>query len=176
MRFVKVLLAGLTLAGLAGCSGASSPPAVGPAAARTTASSVPSASPQVTDGARAAATQFYALYSAGRFSAFWDLLAAATKKQVPSRVWVGVHDACRGASAGKSRIIKSVTVFGDAAIVTESVAGAAHGSGPAEDVFNYLDGRWSYSPADLSIYHHGSVAADVAAARAAGLCSAGRIF
>ncbi|MGH3422076.1 MAG: hypothetical protein ACRDOD_21075 [Streptosporangiaceae bacterium] len=69
-----------------------------------------------------------------------------------------------------------MTVFGGAAIITEKVPRSAAKVGPAEDVFNYAHGRWSYSPADLSIYHHGSVAADVAAARAADLCTGWKIF
>ena len=79
-------------------------------------------------------------------------------------------------AAGKPRVIKALTVFGDAAIVTEAVTGAPSEPGTAEDVFGYADGRWSYSPQDLSIYHHGSVTADVAAAKAAGLCTSWKIF
>ena len=69
-----------------------------------------------------------------------------------------------------------MTVFGDAAIVTEAVAGTALKPGTAEDVFNYADGHWRYSPADLSIYRHGSVTADIAAAKAAGFCTSWKIF
>ena len=178
MRNVKGLLAGVALAGLVGCSGgASGSPSVSPVpAVRTTASSVPSASPQVKAGARAAAAQFYALYSASRFAAFWNLLSPATKRLVPQRVWVSVHDACPDAGAGKSRIIESVTVFGNAAIVTEVVTGAMPEPGTTEDVFNYANGHWSYSPGDLSIYDHGPVAADISAAKAAGFCFGWKIF
>ena len=84
MGFPKGLLVGLAAAGLVGCSGAASgTPSVGPiATARTTASSVPPASPQMKAGARAAAAQFYGLYSASQFAASWNLLAPATKRQV----------------------------------------------------------------------------------------------
>jgi hypothetical protein len=41
-------------------------------------------------------------------------------------------------------------------------------------VFNYSHDHWGYSPSNLGIYQHRSVAADVAAARAAGLCTAGK--
>jgi hypothetical protein len=178
MRFVKGLLAGVALAGLAGCSGGApgSPSVSSVPAVRTTASSVPSASPQVKAGARAAAAQFYTLYSASRFAAFWNLLSPATKRQVSRHIWVSVHDACPDAAAGSSRIIKSVTVFGSAAIITEAIAGAQSKPEIAEDVFNYANGHWSYSPGDLSIYHHRSVAADIAAAKAAGLCTGWKIF
>ena len=181
MRFLKGLAVGLALAGLSslvGCSGtASGPPSVSPApSVRTTASSVPSASPQVKAGARAAAAQLYALYSASQFAAFWDRLAPAAKRQVSERVWVKVHEACTSAAAAESRTIKAVTVFGSAAIITEAIAGAAAEPGTAEDVFSYVNGRWSYSPGNLSIYHHGSVTADVAAAKAAGFCAGWKIF
>jgi hypothetical protein len=178
MRLLKDFAVGLALAGLVGCSGgASGSPSVSPVpAVRTTASSVPSASPQVKAGARAAAAQFYALYLASRFGAFWDLLAPATKRQISRRVWVKVHDACPSAGAGKSRVIKSVTVFGNAAIITEAIAGGVAKLDTAEDVFNYAHGHWSYAPADPSIYHHGSVAADITAAKAAGFCTGRKIF
>ena len=178
MRFLKGLAVGLVAIGLVGCSGAGSgSPSVSPVpAVRTTASSVPSASPQVKAGARAAAAQFYGLYSASRFAAFWDLLAPATKRQIPRSIWVKVHEACTPTDAAESRIIKAVTVFGDAAIITEAVTGAQLTPGTAEDVFNYVNGHWSYSPQDLNIYHHGSVAADVAVAKTAGFCSSRKIF
>ncbi len=176
--FPKSLLAGLAAAGLVGCSGAASgtSPISPIATVRTTASSVPPASPQMKAGARAAAAKFYGLYSASEFTAFWKLLTPATKSQVSKRVWVSVHEACPSAGAGKPRTIKALTVFGNAAIVTETVTGASSKPGTVEDVFSYVDGRWSYSPQDLSIYHHGSVAADVAAAKAAGFCTSWKIF
>jgi hypothetical protein len=178
MRFVKGLVVGLALAGLAGCSGgAYGSPSVSPVpAVRTTASSVPSASPQEKAGARAAATQFYMLYSASRFTAFWNLLSPATQRQISKRVWIDVHNACPGGGTGKSRIIESVTVFGSAAIVTEAIDGAQPNPKVAEDVFHYANGHWSYSPGDPSIYHHESVTADIAAAKAAGLCAGWKIF
>ena len=65
MRFRKGLLVGIAAIGLVGCSGGvSGTPSVSPmATARSTASSVPPASPQMKAGARAAAAQFYGLYS-----------------------------------------------------------------------------------------------------------------
>jgi hypothetical protein len=133
-------------------------------------------SPQMRAGARAAATQFYGLYSASQFEASWNLLSPAAKRLISRRVWVSVHDACPSAGAGKSRTIKAVTVFGNAAIVSEAITGAASNVGPAEDVFNYANGNWGYSLADVSIYHHGSAAADIAAAKSAGLCTGWKIF
>jgi hypothetical protein len=181
MRLLKGLASGLMAAGLVGCSIGASQPTVtgdtpGPAVVTSTAPPAAPVSPQMRAGARAAAAQFYGLYSASQFAAFWDLLSAGTKRQVSRRVWVGVHEACPDADAGKSRIIKAVTVFGTAAIVTEAIAGATSSLGTAEDVFSYADGRWSYSPQDPNIYRHGSVAADIAAAKAAGFCTGWKIF
>jgi hypothetical protein len=149
-------------------------PSMSPHAVTSTAPPPAQVSPQVREGARAAAVQFYGLYSAGQFAEFWNLLSSATKRQVSESTWVSVHNACSSAGAAGARSIKAVTVFGTAAIVTEAITGAAHGT--AEDVFNYADGRWSYSPADPSVYGHGSVAADIAAAKAAGLCATWKIF
>ena len=175
MRVPKALLAGLVAVGLAGCSGGESGPPASPAPTiTTTASSVPSASPQVKAKARAAAEQFYTQYAASRYTAFWNLMAPTAKRLVSRKAWVGVHMACSAAGAGKSRVIKAVTVFGNAAIITETVNGAS--SVAAEDVFTYADGRWRYSPQDPAIYHHGSVAADIAAAKAAGFCASSKVF
>lgn len=175
MRFPKGLLVGLVAAGLAGCSvGASGPPAAPTPTITTTASSVPSASPQMKATARAAAEQFYGLYAASHYAALWNLLAPAAKRQVSRNAWIGVHEACSTPGGAKSRVIKAVTVFGNAAIVAETVAGVPPGT--AEDVFNYTDGRWAYSPQDPAIYQHGSVTADIAAAKAAALCTSSRVF
>jgi hypothetical protein len=69
-----------------------------------------------------------------------------------------------------------VTAFGSAAIVTEAVAGIPANPGTAEDVFNYGDGQWSYSPGEVGIYAHGSIAADIAAAKSAGFCTGWKVF
>ena len=193
MRALKGLALGLAAAGLAGCgaaagavpggvgsTGGSSQPSAARAAATaagaaiSTASAAPAVNPRMRAGAREAAAHFYSLYSASDFAAVWNLLSPATKPQISRHVWVTVHDACPSAGAGKSRSIKAVTAFGNAAIVTETVTGVAPGA--AEDVFSYVDGRWSYSPPDLSIYHHKSVTADIAAAKAAGFCASWKIF
>lgn len=183
MRFMKGIAASLAAVGLAGCAigGSSRPSVPGPSATSprvviSTAPAVVPASPQTRSRARTAAAQVYRLYSASQFAAFWRLLSPAVRHQVSRRVWVRVHDACPSAGAGKSRVIKAVTVFGGAAIITEKIPAAAVKAGTNEDVFDYAHGRWSYSPVNLSIYHHGSVAADVAAAKAAGLCTGWRIF
>lgn len=181
MRLLKGLTAGLAAVGLAGCTGVTpqlsvgtTPGSTSPAVVTSTAPAPAPVSPQVRDGARAAAAQFYGLYSASQFAASWNLLSAATKRQVPENTWVAVHGACPSAGAGKSRTIKDVTVFGTAAIVSEAITGSPRDT--LRDVFSYANSHWNYSPADLSIYLHGSVSADVAAAKAAGLCAGWKIF
>lgn len=179
MGLEKGIVAGLAVLALVGCSGgaAAPPPASATPTVRTTASSVPPVGPRVKAAARAAAVRFYGLYAAREYTAFWNLLAPATKRQIPRRVWVGVHEACPAAGEAGSRSIRAVTVFGNAAIITEVITGATSKAKTTQDVFNYANGRWSYSPQDLSIYHHESVTADVAAAKVAGFCAAGwKIF
>jgi hypothetical protein len=174
MRLLKGLVGGLLAVGLVGCSGGGSSGPSAPSAVTTTAPGAAPVSLQMRAGARAAAADFYRLYSASRFAAFWNLLSPATKRQISRHAWVSVHDACPSAEARKPRTIKAMTVFGNAAIVTEAIAGAWPAT--AGDVFNYANGNWSYSPGDLSIYHHRSVAADIAAAKAAGFCTGWKIF
>jgi hypothetical protein len=181
MRLLKGLAIGLTTAGLVGCSGPKAQSMLaggtsGPAVVVTTAQAAPPASLKMKAGASAAAARFYDLYSASQFAALWDLLSPAAKGQVSKGVWVSVHDACPGVAAGKSRTIKAVTVFGSAAIITEEITGAAANPGTAEDVFSYVDGQWSYSPGEVGIYRHGSIAADVAAAQTAGFCTGWKVF
>jgi hypothetical protein len=172
MRFCKGLLVGIVVVGLAGCTvstnttaAPSNPPNPLPADAMTT--------------ARTAAAQFDSLYFASRFAASWALLAPDAQRQIPETVWVRVHDGCSSATSatsGVTRTIKSVTVFGNAAIVTESVLTLPSTRHTLEYVLNYADSRWSYSPGDLSIYHRRSIAADIAAAKAAGLCVSWKVF
>jgi hypothetical protein len=176
MRFSGGLLAGLIAAGLVGCSSSStllhpiSPsPTVHAKAAHAAITGGP-AEPRTKAGARAAAAHFYSLYFRNQFAASWDLVAPAAKNQIPRSVWVAVHNGCPSASRGKTTVIRSVTLFGDTAIVTERSPGTRSMPGESADVFNYTKGHWGYSPGNPGIYHHRSVAADIAAAKAVGLC------
>jgi hypothetical protein len=169
--------------GLAGCSSsAGTPPASqvpahpASAPARSAAPAARPGTPAMVASARAAATTFNRLYLARRFGSSWELLSAAAKQHVPRPVWVGVHDGCRPASVGRARTIRAVTIFGDVAIVTEALAAGSATSGTAEEVFDYHNGRWGFSPQYPNVYQHGSVAADIAAATAAGLCKAWKDF
>jgi hypothetical protein len=86
-----------------------------------------------------------------------------------------VHNGCQPDSTAATRTVSSVTVFGDTAIVTETAAsGSAHHTDSY--VLSYENGRWSYSPDSLGLYHHGSVPADIAAAKAAGFCGGWRVY
>ncbi len=182
MRWQKWLMVGLIAAALAGCDGhGSAAPTIAPIAAGTGAPSPlvtktkplaapPSpASPTMKADARATAERFYGLYLDRQFASSWELLAPAARRQIPESTWVGVHEGCLSA-VSESGTIKSVTVFGNAAIVTEEITRTSSKSGTVEAVFNYAKGRWGYSPGDLGIYRHESVAADITAAQAAGFC------
>jgi hypothetical protein len=114
------------------------------------------------------------LYTSGQFAAFWKLLSPATKRHISGDAWVSVHEACSSAQLGGPVTVKAITVFGTAAIVTEAITGSSPHT--TEVVFNDVNGRWSYTPDDLSVYGHGSAAADIAAAKAAGLCGGWKIF
>jgi hypothetical protein len=177
MRLVTGLLVGLMTAGLVGCSitpGDSSASlgdsSASPAQITHAATQAPSApagprEPRTRSGARAAAMHFYGLYQAGQFAAAWNLLEPTAQRHVPQKLWVQVHEACAPTGArAKAMAIKAVTIFGNAAIITQRTA---------RDIFSYAGGHWAYSPSDLSIYGHGSATADVAAAKAAGLCHPG---
>lgn len=176
MRFAKVLLVGSVVVALAGCDGHSATPASSspsPNAAQTEPEAAPPSptSPKMQASARTAAEQFYGFYLSGEFASSWELLAPAAKRQIPRNTWVKIHSGCSPDNAGTSGTIKSVTVFGNAAIVSEVITGATSTPHTVEAVFNYANGRWGYSPSDMSVYQHGSVSADVAAARAAGYCA-----
>jgi hypothetical protein len=179
VRLAQVLLAGSAVVALVGCSGhsATSPfSSVSPGAASTASFAAPppsAASPGMKATARATAVQFYDLYFARKFKLSWNLLAPEAKRHISQSTWIKVHSSCLASYPRKTGEIKSITIFGDAAIVTETITAASQAGGEIEAVFNYANGRWGYSPGDLSIYQHGSVARDIAAAKAAGFCSTG---
>ena len=150
-------------------SGHGSPSSAGsPAASASTAA----AEPDTAAGVRAAAQQFYALYSAGQWGAAWAYLAPAARGAVTVATWSAVHDACPGPTAGLARVIKSVTFAGTTAVVSETVAGSLGNLTTVSDAWTYSGGRWglSLSASSMSFYKHGSVNADIAAAKAAGEC------
>jgi hypothetical protein len=60
---------------------------------------------------------------------------------------------------------------GNTAVVTVTLAGAAASLASESESLTYSAGRWGFVPNDLSYYRHGSVRADIAAAKAAGYCA-----
>ena len=122
------------------------------------------------------ATQFDSLYFASRYAASWSLLAPDVQRQVPKNIWIRVHEGCPAATSGVTRTIKAVTVFGHTAIVTESILWAPSRRNTVAYVFYYAGGHWGYAPQNPGIYHHRSIAADISAAKAAGLCASWKSF
>lgn len=169
---VIALVAGAMVA--CGAQGSGDPQPGG--GATTFAPSVPSASPHVKAAVHAAAAEFYGAYFTDQFAAAWTLLTPRARLQISRNLWVGVHARCLPAGVQEAGPISALTVFGEAAIVTRHPHGGGAQSSTAADVFNYADGRWGYSPSEMSIYLHGSVGADSAAARKAGLCRSWRAF
>lgn len=133
----------------------------------------PSAQPETEAGVRAAATQFYGLYSAGQWAQAWQMLTAASQQAAPEATYVAVHEGCQAPGAGVARVIKSVTMAGSTAVVTETLSGVAGGLGSTTDAWLYAGGRWGFSLSQSALagYSHGSAAADVAALKAAGECA-----
>jgi hypothetical protein len=158
--------AALTLAACSGGGTAGTPASTGP----STASGAP-AQPATAAAARSAALRYFSVYSAGQYGASWALLNPAVQRVIPRDVWVAVHEGCFGASTGLAYDIKRVAVDQDTAVVTVSVASAQAKAVSGNEAFAYADGRWGYMPADMGLYKHGSVAKDIAAAKARGLCS-----
>ena len=84
---------------------------------------------------------------------------------------MAVHQGCLPQSAGLAYNVSKATVTGSTAIVTVSLSGAAAAIGSVSEALTYTAGRWGFVPSDLSSYGHGSVKADIAAAKAAGYCA-----
>jgi hypothetical protein len=162
---------------MAACSSAPAAPATSTAttgaAAPTAAASSPNAAAQQETAASAAAVakRYFGLYSAGQFALSWTLLAPSAQRSVSKATWVAVHEGCPAQSAGLSYEVKDTTVTGNTAVVTVSLAGAAASIGSESEAFTYSAGRWGLVPGDLSFYRHGSIRADIAAAKAAGYCA-----
>jgi hypothetical protein len=157
------------VAALAACSGGGT--AGTPASTRGSTASGAPAQPATAAAARSAALRYFSVYSAGQYGASWALLNPAVQRVIPREVWVAVHEGCQGAGTGRAYDIKRVAVDQDTAVVTVSVAGAQAKAVSGNEAFAYASGRWGYMPADMGLYEHGSVAKDIAAAKARGLCS-----
>ncbi|HTT53495.1 MAG TPA: hypothetical protein VMH35_19040 [Streptosporangiaceae bacterium] len=120
-----------------------------------------------TDAAvRADAGDYLSLASAGQFAVTYQMLSTADRQAVTEQAWVAVHQTC----AGTSYKITHLAVSGKTATVTVAVTGAGH-RGTLTETLVYSAGSWGISPQDLSLYQHGTVAADVAAAKAQDGCA-----
>ena len=153
--------AGLTVAA---CSAASPGPARSSPRPRPV-HTAPLKEPANVAAVRADAADYLSLASAGQFAITYQMLSASARQAITQQAWVAVHRAC----AGTSYQLRHLAVAGRTATVTVGLTGGHHGT--LTETFVYAAGSWGVSPGDLSLYQHGSVSADAAAARAQGSCA-----
>ncbi len=170
MSFPRSILAATVLAAglpLAACSVASEP-GTGTAPAVSSA-----AQPDTAAAAKTVAQEFFALYSAGQWDAAWQYLTPEDKQQVPESLYAGFHTACPSEAAGMAYSISNVTLAGTTAVVTYTIPVLAKILGSATQAMTWTASGWGVglTSGSLAEYSHGSVKADVAAAKAAGQCS-----
>ena len=167
MRYrVMAMTAAAVTAGLtvAACSAAS------PGAAKSSPQprpvhTAPLREPTSVAAVRADAADYLSLASAGQFAVTYQMLSATARQTITQQAWVAVHQAC----AGTSYQLKHLAVTGKTATVTVGLTGGHHGT--LTETLVYAAGSWGVSPGDLSLYQHGSVSADAAAAKAQGSCA-----
>lgn len=136
------------------------------------ASSAAAITPDTAAAAQSAAQQFFTFYSAGQWDDAWQYLTAAEKREAPESVYAAVHQRCPSAAAGMAYAIKSVTLAGQTAVITYTVSGATGAIlGNATMPVTWAPSGWGVEPSGMSVYTHGSVSADLAAAKAAGDCA-----
>jgi hypothetical protein len=153
--------AGLTVAA---CSAASPGPAKSSPQPRPV-HTAPLNEPTTVAAVRADAADYLSLATAGQYAITYQMLSATARQAITQQAWVAVHQAC----AGTSYQLKHLAVAGKTATVTVGLAGGHHGT--LTETFVYAAGSWGVSPGDLSLYQHGSVSADAAAAKAQGSCA-----
>ena len=153
--------AGLTVAACSAASPGAAKSSPQPRPART----APLSEPTSVAAVRADAADYLSLASAGQFAITYQMLSASARQGITQQAWVAVHQAC----AGTSYKIKHLAVAGKTATVTVGVTGGHRGT--LTETLVYAAGSWGVSPGDLSLYQHGSVSADVAAAKAQGSCA-----
>jgi len=165
------MAAGLTVAA---CSAASSGSSAGPSPAARSESPGAHAStpvePQTAAAVRADADDYLTLYTAGQFGIIYQMLSVPARQAISQQAWVAVHRGCPGATGGLSYKIRHIAVTGRTAVVTVALTGGAKPVSATETLV-YANGHWGFSPRDLGLYQHATVAADVAAAKAAGGCA-----
>jgi len=170
------LVIGVVIGGAAGYAlHGSSPAAIGTgnaaAAATTPTAGTAPAVPDTAAAAKATAAQFFALYSAGQWAPAWQYLTAADKAEAPLSVYTAVHEGCPSAAAGLAYKLQQVNKAGNTAVITYSLSGVASAIGSGTMAETWTAAGWTVNPDDMSIYSHGSAAADIAAAKAKDSCA-----
>ena len=161
--------AGLALAACsAASSGSSAAPSRSPAPGAHAGAPV---EPATVAAVRADADDYLTLYTAGQFAIIYQMLSAPARQAINEQAWVAVHRGCPGATGGMTYKIRRVAVTGKTAVVTVALTGGAAKPESATETLVYAGGHWGFSPGDLGLYRHGSVSADVAAAKTAGGCA-----
>ena len=140
------------------------------ATARASTAATAAAQPETAAAATAAAKQYFGFYSAGDFAATWGLLTPSAQRSIGEAIWVGVHQGCP-AAAGVSYRVKGAELTGSVAAVTVAQAEDKTSMGSVTEAFSYAAGRWGLVPDDSGLYRHGSVKADIAAAKSEGYCT-----
>ena len=166
-----VVAAGLALAA---CSAGSSGNSAGPSGVASTAPGAHASAPvepETAAAVRADADDYLTLYTAGQFEITYQMLTAPARQAINQQAWVAVHRDCPGATGGMTYKIRGIAVTGKSALVSVVLTGKAAKPESAAETLVYSDGHWGFSPRDLGLYRHGSVSADVAAAKAAGGCA-----
>jgi hypothetical protein len=151
--------AGLTVAACSAASPAKSSPQPRPV------HTAPLNEPTTVAAVRADAADYLSLASAGQYAITYQMLSASARQAITQQAWVAVHQAC----AGTSYKLRQLAVAGKTATATVGLAGGHHGT--LTETFVYAAGSWGVSPGDLSLYQHGSVSADAAAAKAQARCA-----
>jgi hypothetical protein len=133
------------------------------------------AEPDTAAAAGTAAGRLLGYYAAGRFGQAWDMLTVPVQQQVPRATWNGFYGGCFAVTGVTYTVRQAVIRDPASAEVIAVVAVSTRGDGPPPGypltlAFDYDGNRWRYQPNSTAIWGHGSVAADLAAARAAGVC------
>ncbi len=155
---------------VAACSASTAPAPAAPAA--TVKASAPSV-PVTAAAARTAIRQYLALYSAGQWDAAWQYLAPSARKTAPEKLYAAFHGQCPSQAAGLAYQVKDVTMAGKTAVITYTIPVLAKAFGSATAAMAWTPGGWKVEmdAASAALYSHGSLAADLKAAKAAGYCS-----
>jgi hypothetical protein len=164
-------LAALLVSVSACAAAASSNPAPAKAIPAATTRTAP-ATPDTESAAKAAAINFLTLYSAGQWQATWPLLTAQDQRLVPESLYTAFHAACPSHVAGMQYEVTHVTLAGKTAVFAYTVPLMAS-MGSVTDVETWTPRGWrtELDSDSLGVYGHGSLKADLKAAKAAGDCA-----